>query len=107
MWFTQLAEGKKSSQVDTKSPGVYPIEATTISIAHLLEIVNSTHQSLLSEDVLAHFGETRNPDGVYSDKVLFSERTSDERLDKLLEELLLNLDWGDLTEFGGDMTEKQ
>ena len=38
---------KKGSQVDTKSPGVYPSEATIISIAQLLEIVNSTHQSIL------------------------------------------------------------
>ena len=67
---------KKGSQVDTKSQGVYPIEATTISIAQLLEIVNTTHQSILSEDVLAHFGETRNPKGSYSDKVLFSDRDS-------------------------------
>ena len=68
---------KKGSQVDTKSPGVYPSEATTISIAHLLEIVNSTHQSILSDDVLAHFGETRNPKGSYSDKVLFSDRRAE------------------------------
>ena len=67
---------KKGSQVDTKSQGVYPIEATTISIAHLLEIVNSTHQSILSEDVLNHFGETRKANGSYSDKVLFSDRDS-------------------------------
>ena len=65
---------KNGSQADTKSPGVYPIEATTISIAQLLEFVNTTHQSILSDDVLAHFGETRNPKGSYSDKVLFSDR---------------------------------
>ena len=68
---------KKGSQVDTKSPGVYPIEATTISIAQLLEIVNSTHQSILSDDVLNRLGETRNPNGGYSDKVLFSDRDPD------------------------------
>lgn len=33
----------------------------------------------------------------------FSDRYSDEKLDKFLEELLLNLDLGDLTEFGGDI----
>ena len=68
---------KKGSQVDTKSPGVYPIEATAISISQLLEIVNNTHQSILSDDVLAHLGETRNPKGTYSDKVLFSDRDTD------------------------------
>ena len=67
---------KKSSQVDTKSQGVYPIEATTISISDLLKIVNSTHQSILSDDVLFHLGETRNPKGSYTDKVLFSDRSS-------------------------------
>ena len=65
---------KKSSQVDTKSQGVYPIKATNISISHLIEIVNSTHQSILSNDVLEHLGEQRNPQGSYSDKVLFSEK---------------------------------
>ncbi|MBQ6885213.1 MAG: hypothetical protein IJN56_05690, partial [Clostridia bacterium] len=65
---------KNGSQVDTKSQGVYPIKATTISIADLLTIVNDTHQSILSDDVLSRLGQTRNPDGAYSDKVLFSQR---------------------------------
>ena len=47
-----------------------------ISIADFLEIVNSSHQSILSNDVLAHFGVTRNPDGHYAKRVLFSERSS-------------------------------
>ena len=75
---------KKGSQVDTKSPGVYPIEATAISISQLLEIVNNTHQSILSDDVLAHLGETRNPKGTYSDKVLFSDRDTDSVSDRSL-----------------------
>lgn len=33
----------------------------------------------------------------------YFERYSDEKLDKLLEELLLDLDWGNLTQFGGDI----
>lgn len=67
---------KKSSHVDTKSQGVYPIKATNISISHLIEIVNSTHQSILSDDVLNQLGEQRNPGGYYSNKVLFSERNN-------------------------------
>ena len=47
-----------------------------ISIADFLEIVNSSHQSILSNDVLAHLGETRNPDGHYAKRVLFSDRDS-------------------------------
>lgn len=70
---------KNSSQVDTKSQGVNPIKATTISIADLLNIVNSTHQSILSDNVLSHLGEIRAENGSFSDKVLFSDRvTSDE-----------------------------
>lgn len=65
---------KKGSQVDTKSQGVNPIEATTISIKDLLRVVNGTHQSILSDDVLLNLGETRNPQGSYADKVLFQER---------------------------------
>ena len=68
---------KKGSQVDTKSQGVYPIKATTISIPHLIEIVKSTHQSILSDDVLSNLGEVRNPQGSYADKVLFSDRDPD------------------------------
>ena len=52
---------KNSSQADTKSQGVYPIKAAKISIADFLSIVNSTHQSVLSDDVLQHFRESRNP----------------------------------------------
>lgn len=70
---------KNSSQDDTKSQGVNPIKATTISITDLLNIVNSTHQSILSDNVLSHLGETRAENGSFSDKVLFSDRvTSDE-----------------------------
>lgn len=65
---------KNSSQADTKSQGVYPIKAAEISIADFLSIVNSTHQSILSDDVLQHFGEARNLNGDYSGQVKFSLR---------------------------------
>ncbi len=64
---------KRNSQASTKLQGVIPIKAVSeISIADLLEIVKNTYQSILSEDVLSHFEETRNPDGYYADRVLFS-----------------------------------
>ena len=66
---------KNSSQADTKSQGVYPIKAAKISISDLLKIVNSTHQSILPEDVLQKFGEQRNPKGDYAGKAKFSAST--------------------------------
>lgn len=63
---------KNSSQADTKSQGVYPIKAANTSIDSLIQNVNSTHQSILSDDVLKHLGETRNPNGDYTNRVKFS-----------------------------------
>ena len=63
---------KNSSQADTKSQRVYSIKAAKISISDLLQIVNSTHQSILPEDVLQKFGEQRNPQGDYTGKAKFS-----------------------------------
>ena len=56
---------KNSSQADTKSQGVYPIKAAKISIADFLSIVNSTHQSVLSNDGItpACAGKRRITDG--------------------------------------------
>ncbi len=65
---------KNSSQADTKSQGVYPIKAAKISISDLLQVVNSTHQSILPEDVLQKFSEQRNPQGDYTGKVKFSSQ---------------------------------
>ena len=61
-------ETKNGSQADTKSQGRFPIKAATVSIKDFLGIVNSTHQSILPQDVLAAFKETRNPKGEYADK---------------------------------------
>ena len=65
---------KNSSQADTKSQRVYSIKAAKISISDLLRIVNSTHQSILPEDVLQKFSEQRNPQGDYTGKVKFSSQ---------------------------------
>jgi hypothetical protein len=65
---------KKGSQADTKSQSIHSIKATKISISDLLRIVNSTHQSILPEDVLQKFGEQRNPQGDYTGKAKFSSQ---------------------------------
>ena len=71
---------KEDSRSSTGELGYVPKEEapTTatfkISIADFLDIVNSTHRSILSDDVLKHFHETRPTDGYYTGKVLFSER---------------------------------
>ena len=65
---------KKGNQADTKSQSIHSIKATKISISNLLRIVNSTHQSILPEDVLQKFGEQRNPQGDYTGKAKFSSQ---------------------------------
>lgn len=57
----------------TQSPqGVYPSSTADISIADFLRIVNSTHQSLLSNDVLLKFNASKNPNGYYTTRAKFS-----------------------------------
>ncbi len=63
---------KKSSQADTKSQGFNPSIATEISIAELIDFVNGTYQSILSEDVLETLGEVKNKEGYYTGKTLYS-----------------------------------
>ena len=64
---------KGGSQADTKSQGVNLIKTSSkISIADLLASVKDVYQSILSEDVLSHFHETRNPEGHYTGRAKFS-----------------------------------
>ena len=50
-----------------------PNSATSmLSIADVIRIVNTTYQSILSDDVLKALGETRNPEGYYAPRVKFS-----------------------------------
>ena len=65
---------KNSSQADTKSQGFNPIKAAVISISDLLEKINSTYRSVLSDDVLSHFGVERPDGGYYAGRVKFSLR---------------------------------
>lgn len=48
------------------------ITTFTLSIADVIQIVNTTHQSILSDDVLKALGEERNPEGYYAKRVKFS-----------------------------------
>ena len=65
---------KNSSQADTKSQSKNSIKAAVISISDLLEKVNSTYRSVLSDDVLSHFGVERPDGGYYAGRVKFSLR---------------------------------
>ena len=48
------------------------ITTFTLSIADVIQIVNTTHQSILSDDVLKALGEERNPEGHYAQRAKFS-----------------------------------
>lgn len=65
---------KRSERVGTKPQGVYPSTnaSSKITVADFLQIVNGTHQSILSQDVLEHFGETKNPGGYYTNQAKFT-----------------------------------
>ena len=69
-------QNNRDKLVGTKPQGVNPSKpiSVTVSISQLLENVNSTYQSILSNDVLRALGEKRNPDGYYSGRVLFSRK---------------------------------
>ena len=66
-------EGSLSSTRDGDSPETEANAATfNLSIADVIQIVNTTHQSILSDDVLKALGEERNPEGYYAQRVKFS-----------------------------------
>ncbi len=72
----RLDKQKGDRWSSTRETGLNPATTiSTISISDLLEIVKTTYQSILSDDVLKHLGEQRNPQGYYADKVKFSLKT--------------------------------
>lgn len=76
-------EGSLSSTRDGDSPETEANAATfTLSIADVIRIVNTTYQSILSDDVLEALGEERNPEGYYAQRVKFSlgQQTESKRL---------------------------
>ncbi len=52
------------------------ITASTISIADLLQIVNSYFPDVLPESVLRHFGYDSRPEGILGESALYSEETN-------------------------------
>ncbi len=73
----RVMSNKENDPSDTKSQAWQEILRTLtnrseISISDFLQIVNRTHQSILSADVLQHLGEARNPNGHFASEVLFS-----------------------------------
>ena len=65
---------KKSSQASNEAPESLPYQGCQNQYSRLSEC---THQSILSDDVLAHFGEVRNENGDYAGKVRFSLKGSE------------------------------
>ena len=68
-------EGKLASKETLAASETETTPATAtfdLSIADVLRIVNTTHQSILSDDVLKALGEERNPEGYYAPRVKFS-----------------------------------
>lgn len=68
---------KEGSESSTRERGyansaLPAITTFKASIADVLKIVNTTHQSILSDDVLKVLGEERNPEGYYAPRVKFS-----------------------------------
>ena len=73
----------RDAQVDTKSQGVYPsMNVSIVKIADFLNIVNSTHQSILSGSVLKKLGKKRAEDGYYTKSAKFSPDATPKENDK-------------------------
>lgn len=69
-------KNNRDARSDTKSQGTNPPTSIsgTISIADFLQIVNTTYQSILSDDVLKKMGSQRNPEGYYAKRVKHSRK---------------------------------
>jgi hypothetical protein len=65
--------GSTRSRAVTAEADPDPRKSPTISIADFLDIVNGTHQSILSQDVLNHFNAQRDEGSYWGSRALFSE----------------------------------
>mgnify|MGYP003293479176 CR=1 FL=1 len=65
----RIEKGRGSVSHDVKSPKrtIHKDPRSSITIAEILEIVNSTHRGILSQNILEHFNEERPKDGCGSD----------------------------------------
>jgi len=83
---TRKKNGAPPNEASYRTKNIPSLNARSeYSIADFLEIVNETHQSLLSEDVLEHFEEVRKPEGHFSKRVKFSFRESSEAVQEELD----------------------
>lgn len=68
-------EGKLASKETLAASETETTPATAtfnLSIADVIQIVNTTHQSILSDDVLKSLGDARNQEGYYAQRAKFS-----------------------------------
>lgn len=93
---SQESTGKLSPSITAHGAGYFT--DSTISIAHLLEFVNSFFPDILPEDVLRHFGHEARPDGVIGKDALYQQRTNTLTDREVLQMAAGDLDTGDLTE---------
>ena len=76
----------QASDPHTRSRVFHLSNLSRISISDFLGIVNATHQSILSENVLERLGESRNPDGEYTGQVLYSLKGQRELMQQYMEQ---------------------
>lgn len=74
----------QASDPHTRSRDFTLSNLSKISIADFINVVNNTHQSVLSDDVLNNLGETRKLEGEYTGQVKFSLRGAG-NLDAMME----------------------
>lgn len=80
-----IGDSQSASRAPELGPMSLPATAiSNINIDDFLEIVNSTHRSILSNDILNHFNEDRPKDGYYTDRVLFQARPAEETSNRYL-----------------------
>jgi hypothetical protein len=71
---------KKENRLRSMRPRFqHLVTDSTISIAQLLDFVNSYFPDILPESVLRHFGHTERPAGELGKSALYQERLSDEK----------------------------
>lgn len=69
---------KKENQLRSTRPGFQgPVTGSVISVAHLLDFVNTYFPDILPESVLRYYGHESRPEGVVGESALFSDRDPD------------------------------
>ena len=72
---------KRDGSAASAAPGSTPVTLISpMSIADFLDVVNETYRSILSDNVLEHYGEERPADGYYSGRTLFQKYSGDDQI---------------------------